>query len=109
MNAVVPKFAGAPIPEPVPIIMYDIVLERPFGSRPLPQRIIEPVGNRRRLAAANGRALIGVPGTSKKQFAEFPSIQRSDGLNDPRPTAALVAHLHNTLMFARRRDHQLAF
>src|SRR5437588_1520972 len=109
MNAVVPKFAGAPIPEPVPIIVYDIVLEGPLGSRPLPQCIIEPVGNRRRLAAANGWALIGVPGTSKKQFAEFTSMQSSDGLDDPRPTAALVAHLNNTLMSARRRDHELAF
>ena len=34
--SVVERFAGAPIPEPMPVIVYQVVLKRPPGCRPLP-------------------------------------------------------------------------
>ena len=53
--------------------------------------------------------MVGVPPAGKAHPANFARVQGLDGLDDPRPTAALVAHLHDALVFARGGDHQFAF
>src|ERR1039458_5568521 len=108
VDAVVAKFAGAPIPEPMPVVMDDIILEWPFGRGPLPQGIIEPLRHGGRFAVADRGAVIGVPPTGKAHPAKLASVQGVDGLNHPRPTAALVAHLHDALVFARSGHHEFA-
>ena len=59
MDAVVAEFAGAPVPEPVPVVMDDIVMECLFWRGSLPQGIIEPLWDWGRLAAADVPAIAG--------------------------------------------------
>src|ERR1041385_3115443 len=69
MDAVVPKFGGAPMPEPMPVVVQDVVLEWPFGGGPLPQGVIKPIRHRGELAVSDGGAMIGVPAASEEQVA----------------------------------------
>ena len=41
MGAIVERFTRAPMPKPVPIVVYQVVLKFATGSRPLPQIKVE--------------------------------------------------------------------
>ena len=58
VNAVVAEFAIAPMPEPMPVVMDEVVLVRAFRRGALPESIIKPLRHRRRFAAADGGAEI---------------------------------------------------
>src|SRR6266566_4405518 len=53
--------------------------------------------------------MIGVPGPRQVKLADFTRMKRFHGLNHPGPTAPLIAHLDDALMFAGRSNDQLAF
>ncbi len=109
MDAVIAELAGAPVPKPVPVVMDEIVHVRLFGSGTFPERIVEPLRNGNFLAVADGGAVVGVPTAGESGLADFATFESINGFNHPRPTAALIAHLHNAFVFARGFDDQFAF
>ncbi len=52
--------------------------------------------------------MVGVPSAGEADLAQLAGVQRLDGLDHPRPTAALVAHLHDAFVLAGGGDHQFA-
>src|SRR3982750_4387123 len=50
MDAIIAQFSSAPGPEPVPVVVGQIVTERFIRSRALPETPIEPRGDRHNLA-----------------------------------------------------------
>ena len=75
MGAIVERFTGAPVPEPMPIVMNDIVVVRAPRRRSLPQFIIEPRGHGSRFSVANRGALVVVPGAAKIGPANRAAVQ----------------------------------
>src|SRR4029079_1199565 len=74
----------------------------------LPQVVVE-AGRRRAFLAFADRAAVGdVPRLREVGPADDPLAHLVDGLDDPVPAAALVAHLHLLLVLAGGLDHQLA-
>src|SRR2546421_6308761 len=70
MRAVVERFAGAVNPAPMPVVMNEIVNEWTARSWTLPEIIIQPFGNRRWFAVADGRTTIRIPTFAKISFAD---------------------------------------
>jgi hypothetical protein len=70
VNAVVAKFAVAPMPAPMPIVMHKIVNVRAFGSWALPEVVVKVRGDRNFFAAANGTTSAVVPAAGKTDRAD---------------------------------------
>src|SRR5215467_8138784 len=87
MNAIIAEFTGAPMPEMMPVVVEDVVLVRAFGSGALPERIIDPLGNRRGFSSADCAAPIRVPAAGEKDFADFTVADGFDSFNDPGPAS----------------------
>src|SRR5262249_28000462 len=98
MNAVITKFARAPVPEPVPVVVQNVVAIRLFRRRTLPHRIIKPIRNWHDFSMTDGTAMIGIPGSSEEHFSNFTGVKGVNRFNHPGPTAALVSHLDNTVV-----------
>src|SRR5262245_53315314 len=109
MHAVVAKFARAPIPKPVPVVMQQIVTIRLLGRGSLPYRIIKPLRHGRSFALADGGAMIGVPAARKCHATNLSPLERVHGFIDPWPAPALIAHLHHAFVLPRRSDDHFAF
>jgi rhamnose transport system permease protein len=109
MDAVVAQLAGAPMPEPVPIVGHDVVAIFALGRRTLPQGVVQTVGNRRRLAATDRFAVGVVPTARKKHAADLAGFQSADGLDRAGHAATLRADLHDTGVLAGGGHHPFAF
>src|SRR5438876_5536637 len=109
MHAVVAQLAGAPMPEPVPVIVKDVVAEGSLRRRALPQGIVEPIRDRDCFAMPDRTAMVRVPGPREKYFPDLPAVYRANRLDHPRPTPPLVAHLNDAFVFARCCNQQFAF
>lgn len=109
VDAVVAEFAGAPVPEPMPIVMDDIGLEGAFGGGTLPEGVVEPVGDGGGLAAADGTAAVGVPGAGEADGAEFAGAYFEEGLLDPGDGATLEADLDHLTGLLGGGDQPFAF
>src|SRR5712664_3163077 len=70
MRAVVERFARAVKPAPMPVVMNEIVYVWTARSRTLPEIIIQPRGNRRWFAVADGQTMIRIPAFPKISFAD---------------------------------------
>src|SRR5882724_9344798 len=68
MRAVVERFARAVKPAPMPVVVDEIVNEWTARSRTLPEFIIQPLGNRRWFAMADGLTIICIPTFAKISF-----------------------------------------
>src|SRR5881409_2415384 len=62
VRAVVARLARAPVPEPMPVVVDDIVAVGASGRRALPEVVVEPARDRRFLAAAYRAAVTRIPG-----------------------------------------------
>src|SRR5204862_5062279 len=94
VNAIVPDFAGAPVPKPVPVVVQNIVAIRFLRGGALPQRIVQPSRRRRRLASTDRRSMVGIPGAREKNFPYLAGFHGFNSFDHPWPASALVAHLH---------------
>src|SRR5205823_1455642 len=108
VHAVVSQLAVAPVPEPMPFVMEVVIVKRPARRRTLPEIIVEPVGNRRWLAPANGWAVVRVPSLRIISAANDTAANLLDGFGDFGPTPPLRSQLDQTVVLAGRLDHQLA-
>ena len=99
VRAVVQGFAGSPMPEPMPVIMDEVVFVCFSGCGSLPELIIKPGGHFSRFAHTNGFAVIGIPGFGVIGATNHTCFQLSDGSHHIGPGAALVAHLQEFVVF----------
>src|SRR5207244_9220003 len=107
VRAVVPRLARAPVPEPMPVVVDDIVAVEAPGRRALPEVVVEPARDRRFLAPAYRAAVIRIPGAP---IIHAPDCSASRGLNrldHTRPGTALAPHLDNAPLFRARLDEHL--
>src|ERR1043166_6913306 len=109
VDAVVAEFAGAPMPEPMPVVVNEIVVIFAFGCRSLPERVVEIGRSGRGFAMADRAAHVIVPAARKKDATDFTAADLLDGLDDSGHAAALRAELHLPVELARRGHHQFAF
>src|SRR5262245_21033201 len=109
VNAVVAQFAGPVIPEPVPVVMKAILVERPLRRRPKPEIVIDAVGNRAVRLVADGFAVAADPASGKRNFAELARLDEFAGAGDMSGATPLCPHLHHALVLAGRLDHLAAF
>src|SRR5262249_18442280 len=108
VDAVVAELAVAPVPEPVPVVVQDVVAIRPARRWSLPEGIVEPLGEGHLAAAAARGPGVAVAAAGELGPADRAAPDPLDGLDDLRPAPPLVAHLDDPVMLAGRRDQQLA-
>jgi len=106
VNAVVGHFAPAVVPMPMPVVRDEVVLVRTFRSGSLPQVVVEILWHRGRLALADRAPAARVECAAGEYLADDALAKPLHCLYNERITAALVAHLHMTLVLARGGDHQ---
>ena len=107
VRAVVPRLARAPVPEPMPVVVDDIVAVEAPGRRALPEVVVEPARDRRFLAAAYRAAVTRIPGAP---IIHAPDCSASRGLNrldHTRPGTALAPHLDDAAVLRARLDQHL--
>ena len=109
VRAVVQRLACAPTPEPMPVVMDEIVLESSTRSRSLPKLPVKPFRDGRFLADTDRSAVVRVPGFAEIDIPDRSGFDFIDCLHYVRPRAALVAHLDHPAVFLRRLDQHLAF
>src|SRR5207248_6861756 len=109
VDAVIPQLARAPVPEPVPVVVDEVVAILALGRGPLPEVVIQPAGNRRGLPMADGWPRIVVPTAREQHPTDLAATQALNGFNNSRHAAPLSAELNNPVMLTGRRDHHLAF
>src|ERR1035437_6968905 len=89
---VVERFAGAPVPEPMPVVMDQVAAVGAARGRALPELVVQPAGDRFGLTASDGESLIGVPSAGKVGLADETSVDFLDRLLHVGERPALVAH-----------------
>src|SRR5213080_2681377 len=109
VRAVVADLARPPAPEPVPIVMNDVVAIGGVGRRALPQLVVQVSGDGHRFPAADRRPGVGIPDASEIGLSDGALLDRLHDLDRAGRGALLRPHLHHTLVFALRLDEQLAF
>src|SRR5205823_6484922 len=109
VRAVVADLAGAPAPEPMPVVMDDIVVVRSVGRRALPQLVVQVGRDGRHFPAADRGASVGIPRACEVGLPDRTLPDRLDDLDRARRGALLSPHLHHALVLLLRLDQQLAF
>src|SRR5262245_22347826 len=107
VDPVVAQLAVAPVPEPVPVVVEVVVLERPVRGRALPQLVVEALRRVGLFAPADRRAVVEVPRLGQVRPAEDAVAQLLSRLDVVAVAAALVAHLDVALVLAGGGDEQL--
>ena len=70
MDAVVDKLASPVVPNPMPIVVDEIILIRTPGSGSLPKFVVDMGWGRGSLAFADRTAGIVIPSTGESDFAD---------------------------------------
>ena len=109
MDAIVAQLAVSPVPLPMPVVVHHVIDERLLRGRPLPARPVEPRGNFGRLAVADARPAIVVPGAGIEDLADCATLDQLDSLRQHGTAPPLASHLNHTVVFARGFDRQLSF
>src|SRR5205823_6451505 len=98
MRTVVERFAGAPIPGPMPVVMNQIVAKGFARRRALPQFVVQCRGNFGGLTVSDRGPSIGVPSAREVGLADCALVNLSNRLLQIRERAALSAHLQHALV-----------
>src|SRR2546426_2801583 len=109
VRAVVADLARSPAPEPMPIVVNDVVAVRGVGRRALPQLVVQVRRDRHRLPAADRAPSVGIPGAREVGLPDGPFGDRLYDLNRAWRGALLRPHLHYAPVLALCLDQQLAF
>src|SRR5690606_31860519 len=109
MHAVVSDLARSPVPEPMPVVMDDVVLVRAARRGPLPEIEVEPVGDLGRLTLSDRLARVPVPRARVIDAADHAAAELFHRFDDEGVAPPLVPHLTDARMLARGLDHELAF
>src|SRR3989475_238513 len=109
VRAVVQDLARSPAPEPMPIVVNDVVVVRGTGRRALPQLVVQVRRNGHRLPAADRASRVGVPGAREIGLPDGASLDRLHDVDRAWRGALLRSHLYDAAMLALRFDEQFAF
>lgn len=109
VDRVVSGLAGSPVPEPVPIVVKNVILVRTARGWTLPKFVIEPLGDGDFLADTDRWTGIGIPAAGVKNFADRAALHPLDRFPNPRPGTALIADLDDTVVFFGGFDQKFAF
>ena len=109
MHAPVPKLPRPVIPEPVPIIMEAIRIERPIRSRPQPQIVVDAGRNLRILPEPDRFALMDRPGLGQMYAPQFSALHIFDRRQKMRAGSLLQARLNDAAVFSPRGHHGRPF
>src|SRR5205807_9435482 len=74
VRAVVADLTRAPAPEPMPVVVDDVVAVRGVGRRALPQLVVEVRRDGRGFPASNCGSGIGVPGARQAGLSDRPVL-----------------------------------
>ncbi len=109
MDTLVADVAVAGIPEPMPVVLEAQRIERPHGRRP-EENIPIHAGWHRPIGGFSDRlALLEAQSFGVVDLSDRALAQQLDGSPLVWNAAALHAHLHHAIVFARRLQHLLAF
>ena len=109
VDAVVAQLAGAPVPEPVPVVVKSVRVKRPVGRGPLPHRVVDAGGNVGRMPVADVHSLLMTPGPGHADLADAARLDVFDRFLNVRRAPPLGSDLDDALVLARRLDHPPAF
>src|SRR5436190_21818075 len=109
MDPVVAEFAVAKIPEPVPIVVDQVLMIGLHGSGAHPQVPVEPGGGFLRLLETDRIPIAGKEEVGLVDVADFAIVDEFDGLPEPAPPAALRAARGDPFVFARSLHEFRAF
>src|SRR5687768_4482376 len=101
MRAVVECLPCSPMPEPVPIVVNEVILVCHARCWTLPQVEIEMRRHRNRLAHADALPVIRIPSLCIVRTTDTSFFQRLHRFLDTRPRPALVAHLDQPVVPGR--------
>ena len=104
MRSVVQSLAGTPVPEPVPVVMHDVVLVFPSRSRPLPEIPVQPFRYRNGLAGTDRRPVVHIPRLRIVHLADGACLEFIDSGNHIGPGPSLVADLDYGAVFRHGPD-----
>ncbi len=107
VHRVIAELAVAPVPEPVPVVVDDVVAVGAFRRGALPEIVIEPLRHGRFFPAADRWAETGVIAAGGQHAADHAGFHGLDGGDDVRHAAALVAHLDAPPVMAGGPDDHL--
>ncbi len=109
VHALVADLAVAEIPEPVPVVMHQVAVERPQLGRPDP--VVEVEGRGRRLVGleADAPPRLADVGLAHQQFAPLARLQGGDFTGPAALAALLGAVLDDDAVFFRGLDALAAF
>ncbi len=109
MYAVVDDVAAGEVPEPVPVVVETVGIERTHGRGPQPHVVVHAFRHGRVRFGADGGALLTVEHAHEMHVAEFTGADVIEGMLAVFRTAILRTHLHNTVILAGRLNHLPAF
>src|SRR4029077_5857813 len=109
VRPVVADLARAPVREPVPVVVDDVVAIRGARRRPLPELVVEIRGNGRGLSLADADARVGVPTAREIRGADLATPNVVQRLEEMRPRARLSAQLDPSVVLPRRFHEELVF
>lgn len=109
VDTVEAELAGAPVPEPPPVVRQEIVTKRSVRRGSLPEVIVESGRNGSELAEADGSASVGVPRAGEVNRPELAGADASENLGDPGNAAMLEADLEESARTADGFHEEFAF
>ena len=109
MNPIVGEFAVAEIPEPVPVVVDQIAVERLHRSGSDPKVPVQRGGRRFRLLEAQRLAELVVNAPRHIDVADYALVQRLDRAPEIAVRAPLGTALHQAVVLLGSRNHLAAF
>src|SRR5947208_7652755 len=109
MDAVIAQFAVSKVPEPVPIVVNQVLMIRLHRGRADPQVPIEPGGRFLRLLEADRVAVSGEEKIGLVNIPDFAGVDQLDGLAEAAPPAPLRPAGRDPLVLAGGLDEPGAF
>src|SRR3569833_631682 len=97
------------MPEPMPVVMYQVILVITAGRRSLPELEIQCRGNRDLFAVTDGLTIIGIPRLCKIRLADDAVTYLLNSFDKRGHGATLITHLNMTTMFTHGFCQQLSF
>src|SRR5690606_8968999 len=109
MRTIVQGFTCTPMPKPMPVVMYQVILEFSPRCRSLPQFKIQPIGYGYFFSYTNGWTIVGIPGSGIIHLTYRPTMHLLYTFDYIRPRSPLITHLDNVLVLVDRRNQQFTF
>src|SRR6185295_18333532 len=109
MGAVIAGFTGSPVPEPMPVIMNEIIFIRSPRRRALPEIVIDCGRNRHFYTLSYGFSVVNIPGLAQVGFTDPASADFFHRFDQGWERPSLIAHLNEFAVTAHGLNQHFAF